>query len=68
MDLWSAVLEKISEKISKPSFETWFSDTYAEIDDDVMIVKAKNEFAADWLEERYKTLIFETVREAAGHL
>lgn len=66
MDLWSAVLDKISEKISKPSFDTWFADTNAEIDDEVIIVKAKNEFARDWLEERYKTLIFETAREMAG--
>ncbi|WHY79971.1 DnaA N-terminal domain-containing protein [Neobacillus sp. WH10] len=63
MDLWIEVLKKISEKISKPSFETWFVGTEVEIDNDILFVKAKNIFNADWLEERYKSLISETVRE-----
>ncbi len=65
MDLWSIVLEKISEKITKPSFETWFKGTEAEIEGDTLIIKGQNSFAADWLEERYKSLIYETVRESA---
>lgn len=65
VDLWSIVLEKISEKITKPSFETWFKGTEAEIEGDTLIIKARNPFAADWLEERYKSLINETVRETA---
>ncbi|GHH99737.1 DnaA N-terminal domain-containing protein [Neobacillus kokaensis] len=63
MDIWIEVLKKISEKISKPSFETWFTGTEAEVDDDFLWVKAQNSFTADWLEERYKSLISETVRE-----
>ncbi|MCM3768310.1 DnaA N-terminal domain-containing protein [Neobacillus niacini] len=27
MDLWTSVLQKIGQKLSKPSFETWFADT-----------------------------------------
>lgn len=64
---WEDVLDNIKKKISKPSFATWLADTTAEIDDDVIFVKAKNEFQADWLESRYKTLIFESIREVAGH-
>lgn len=63
MDLWIEVLKKISEKISKPSFETWFVGTEVEFDNEILFVKAKNLFNADWLEERYKSLISETVRE-----
>lgn len=66
MDLWSSVLIKISEKISKPSFETWFQGTNADFNNGVIIVNVKNEFAADWLENRYKPLIFESVKEATG--
>ncbi|WP_147532311.1 DnaA N-terminal domain-containing protein [Bacillus marasmi] len=66
MDLWSKVLNRINDSISKPSFQTWFVDTIAEKCDDVVIVKAKNEFAVDWLRERYLSLISETVREVAG--
>jgi len=66
LELWAEVLKKISGKISRPSFETWFANTTAEINDDVMIVKAGNLFQTDWLNERYKNLIMETVEELMG--
>ncbi|NMD71176.1 hypothetical protein HHO41_12785 [Bacillus sp. DNRA2] len=67
MEQWKQVLHLISERISKPSFETWLKNTTAEIKDDVVIVKTKNEFQADWLEERYKTMMIETIKEVTGH-
>ncbi len=66
MELWNQVLHLISKKISKPSFDTWLAKTTAEIDEDVIFVTTSNEFARDWLHERYKPLIFEAVREVAG--
>lgn len=66
MEQWIQVLHLISQRISKPSFETWLKDTTAEIKDDVVIVKTKNEFQADWLEERYKTIMLETLKEVTG--
>jgi chromosomal replication initiation ATPase DnaA len=66
MELWSEALSKISEKISKPSFETWLANTSAEIHHDVIVVNASNQFAADWIEVRYKELIMNTVRELTG--
>lgn len=66
MELWAKVLDRIRGEISKPSFDTWFTQTSAEIEDDVIVVTASNAFAADWLVERYKPLIFETVREIKG--
>lgn len=63
MDLWSEVLTKLSEKISKPSFETWFAGTEAEIIGETLLIKPKNSFAADWLQERYHSLISETVNK-----
>jgi hypothetical protein len=41
MDLWSEVLTKLSEKISKPSFETWFAGTEAEIIGETLLIKPK---------------------------
>lgn len=66
MELWPEVLNEIRKKLSKPSFETWLANTSAEIDGDVIIVKANNSFAADWLTTRYKLLIFETVKDVTG--
>jgi Mg2+ and Co2+ transporter CorA len=66
MDLWSKVLFEIEKSISKPSFDTWFASTTAKVDDDLLIVCSKNKFASEWLEERYKSLIFDKVRQVAG--
>jgi hypothetical protein len=63
-DLWAGVLSIIKQKISKPSFDTWFVKTTAKyLDDDAIIVLSKNEFQSDWLENRYKDEIFHAVKE-----
>ncbi|WP_249872439.1 DnaA N-terminal domain-containing protein [Oceanobacillus saliphilus] len=66
MKLWSEVLNKISEKISKPSFDTWFKNTTMEVEEDTIKVYAANEFARDWLAHTYGELIPETVKEITG--
>lgn len=66
MELWPKVLDKISQLTSRPSFETWIKSTTAEIHDDTLLIKAPNEFARDWLEERYENLFFDTVKEMSG--
>jgi len=66
MEFWQEVLNKISDQLSKPSFETWLANTTAECRDDVVFVKAKNDFQADWLDSRYKSLISKTVEDVAG--
>lgn len=66
MEQWNEVLSQISQKIGKPSFETWLKNTTAEMKEDIVIVKAQNDFQADWLEERYQTLITETVENVTG--
>ncbi|MBM7095362.1 MULTISPECIES: chromosomal replication initiator protein DnaA [Alteribacter] len=66
-DLWEQALKNIEEKVSKPSFETWLKSTKAEaIDQDTMTIVAPNEFARDWLENRYSGLISETLQELTG--
>lgn len=64
--IWSDALQVISKKISKPAYETWFTNIEIEIDDDVITLKTKNDFSRDWLENRYKSLIFEAIRAVAG--
>ncbi|ASN03792.1 chromosomal replication initiator protein DnaA [Virgibacillus necropolis] len=66
-ELWMATLEKIEEKVSKPSFDTWLKNTKAEkLQDDTLIISAPNEFARDWLEGRYTKLISEILVEITG--
>jgi chromosomal replication initiator protein len=66
-DLWKATLEKIEEKISKPSFDTWLKDTKAEsLEGKTLTISAPNEFARDWLEEQYSQLISNILLEVTG--
>jgi chromosomal replication initiator protein len=66
-DLWNNALAKIEKKISKPSYETWLKSTKAHaLQGDTLVITVPNEFARDWLEERYSKLISEIVYEITG--
>lgn len=57
----------IETKISKPSFETWLKSTKAHsLQGDTLTITAPNEFARDWLEERYSQLISGILYEITG--
>ncbi|MGO4889016.1 chromosomal replication initiator protein DnaA [Anaerobacillus sp. MEB173] len=66
-DLWNQALVVIETKVSKPSFETWLKATKAnDIHNDTITITAPNEFARDWLENRYSDLISETLADLTG--
>ncbi|WP_110928037.1 chromosomal replication initiator protein DnaA [Bacillus massiliglaciei] len=65
--LWKQALSKMEKKVSKPSFETWLKSTKAYLlQGDTLTVTAPNEFARDWLEERYSHLVAEVLLELTG--
>lgn len=51
------IKEEAQKIISKPSFETWFGKISLKIDQKDYIIYAPNEFALDWLKERYSDFI-----------
>ncbi len=61
--IWQETLNKIKEKLSNPSFNTWFSDTKAInlTDKNILIIQVPNDFIKDWLESRYIDLIEEII-------
>ncbi|PFO03072.1 chromosomal replication initiator protein [Neobacillus bataviensis] len=66
-DLWNAALGNIEKKISKPSFDTWLKSTKAHsLQGNLLVITAPNEFARDWLEERYSQLISGILYEITG--
>ncbi len=66
-DLWNKALGDIEKKVSKPSFETWLKSTKAHLlQGDTLTITAPNEFARDWLEERYSQLISGILYEITG--
>ncbi len=62
--IWQETLKKIKEKLTNPSFKTWFSDTKPiEVNDkNQLIIEVPNEFIKDWLQNRYKDLIAEILK------
>lgn len=66
-DLWQQVLSIIQTKLSKPSFDTWLKSTKALVfNDTTLVICAPNNFAREWLENRYIKLISATVYEYFG--
>jgi len=57
-DIWKETLQLVENDLSKPSFETWFQSTeLIAYYDDYLIISTPNEFAKDWLQNRYIDLI-----------
>lgn len=66
-ELWASTLLHIREKVAKASFDMWLRNTTLDrITDDYLVVCAPNEFALDWLENRYTDLISDTFYEITG--
>lgn len=57
--IWNETLNIIKNKMSNPSFKTWFSDTnpLKITEENNLIVEVPNNFIKDWIETRYITLI-----------
>ncbi|MFS0783354.1 DnaA N-terminal domain-containing protein [Bacillus sp. 1P06AnD] len=56
-----AIKEYMEIKLSKPSFETWFKDTLFKLREDVLSAYCLNQFTADWINNRYKDLLHESL-------
>lgn len=59
--IWQGVMNHIKEKISKPSYETWFLSTYCIKEDRNYYIFTSNEFQQDWMRTRYNELIRESI-------
>lgn len=59
--LWDQVLSGISTTLSRPSFDTWFKNTFAIKRGQVLTVYSPVPFTRDWLRERYKDTILQIV-------
>ncbi|HJR51193.1 MAG TPA: DnaA/Hda family protein, partial [Gemmatimonadales bacterium] len=65
--VWRAVLGELQVSLSPANFETWLKDTtLVDIDDNRFRIAAPNGFARDWLDNRYRTLVSQTVARVVG--
>ncbi|MEK7861802.1 MAG: chromosomal replication initiator protein DnaA, partial [Chloroflexota bacterium] len=61
--LWSAALGELQLTLSKANYETWFKDTaIVSEEDDVFMIGVPNAFAREWLENKYRTQVRETLK------
>jgi hypothetical protein len=50
--MWEKILENMQKEMPHVSFNTWLRDTVAVSDGEVLIVGARNQYCADWLNSR----------------
>lgn len=58
--LWNQVLQLVQEKVSGPTYSTWFEDTHiVKIDesDQTVYISAPSAFVRNWLSEHYTALV-----------
>lgn len=61
-DLWQKVLNQLKTQLSKPTFEMWFKNTNVVEDcGDCLKIGVPSEFAKDWVQTRYSSLVNSTV-------
>jgi len=66
--VWRAALGELQVSLSPANYETWLKDTQlVDVDGDRFRVAAPNGFAKDWLENRYRSLIAQTLARVVGY-
>ncbi|HHV72169.1 MAG TPA: chromosomal replication initiator protein DnaA [Clostridia bacterium] len=67
LNLWEKALVLIEKELSKPSFETWVKTTEpVDITDNTILISVPNDFAKDWLENRYANIIKKALTAVSG--
>lgn len=63
-NLWFSVKAKIKELLPDPIYRAWFENLEGRIDNDNnLILEVPNEFTKTWLEENYKNLMEQILKE-----
>lgn len=61
--LWQSALTEIELSVSKPTFNTWFKNTFIQKEDSGTIyLCVPNAFVRDWLSTKYHTCILRAIR------
>jgi chromosomal replication initiation ATPase DnaA len=66
--VWRAALGELQVSLSPANYETWLRDTVlVDVDDTRFRIAVPNGFAKDWLENRYRSLISQTLARIVGY-
>lgn len=65
--VWQDTLDVVREELNTPTFKTWFEQTSPlGIVDHEIVVSVQNDFARDWLETRYSSLLASALTQVTG--
>lgn len=64
---WNTLLEKVKKIVAKPTYDTWFNDTFAIKRNGILTVYTPNIFVRDWLQDRYIHLITDMMMTIDPH-
>jgi chromosomal replication initiator protein len=65
--IWEKALEVIFRQVNEGTFNIWFAQTAGlGLADDLYSVGVSSEFAKDWIDSRFRTLICEAVSQVVG--
>ena len=63
ISVWEAVLERLSEKISRMEFHTWFKKVQiSEISGSAIVLSCPTEMNKNWLESKYHSVILSNIK------
>jgi hypothetical protein len=62
----SDVLQKLSRVVSKPAFDTWFSDVIFIKNQGIYYIYVPWSMAKDWIQKRYANLLYDIIAEVTG--
>ncbi|RJQ53306.1 MAG: chromosomal replication initiator protein DnaA [Actinobacteria bacterium] len=67
--IWQQTLDIIKDELNTPTFRTWFENTSpVAMQDGSLVVSTPNDFAKEWLESRYSTLVGSALNEVMGEV
>ena len=64
--IWSECLDYLEKRVKRQSFYTWLRPTKLTSQNGTLHLSVPNRFVAEWLEEHYRPLIAEAIRETTG--
>ena len=65
--IWTAVQEELRYQLAKPSYETWVKNTRLQsLEGNTFRIAVPSKLAKDWLEDRFASLIQETLQAVTG--
>ncbi|MCI0329520.1 MAG: chromosomal replication initiator protein DnaA [candidate division Zixibacteria bacterium] len=64
--IWSECLDFLEKRVKRQSFYTWLRPTKLFSQNEALHISVPNRFVAEWLEEHYRPLITEAIKETFG--